>query len=437
MEAFGRMLEAMVVTLREGVEVALVVGMLLAYLRKTERGALTRYVLWGLGAAVLASLLGAALFQRYGVDPENETLEGALMFLAAGLVGSLALWMWRTGRSLRGRLEQRLEAAVGPVGGATGGGRAALGVFAVSFLLVLREGVETVLFLAALTGTIGANPLYNALGGGLGLLLAALFGYLLVQGSVRVNLQRFFGLTGLVLALLVAKLVAGGLHEFFEVGLIPSSPFWLAVVGLFTREATSLLILILLIALPALYVATEGWRMPAPAPAPRAQMAERRKELAALQRSRRWMLTTGAGGLLLSLLLGAFLVRRAAARGYDPPPVPVTPVGGMVRLPVPDDRKLHKHVVDVEGIPVRFFLLRREDGSLASAFDVCYICPPRGYVQDGDQLICKNCDAPINEATVGMTGGCNPIPLPVTVDAGQVTVAMAELAKGHNRFARR
>jgi high-affinity iron transporter len=434
MDIVGRMLEAMVVTLREGVEAALVVGVLLAYLRKTDRGALARYVLWGLGAAILASLLGAALFQRYGVDPENETLEGALMFLAAGLVGSLALWMWRTGRSLRGRLEQRLDAVVGSVGGATAGRRAALGVFAVSFLLVLREGVETVLFLAALTGTIGANPLYNALGGSLGLLLATLFGYLLVQGSVRVNLQRFFGLTGIVLAVLVAKLVAGGLHEFFEVGLLPSSPVWLAVVGLFTRETTSLLILILLIALPALYVAAEGWRLAAPPPAPRAQVAERRKALAAFQRSRRWMLTTGAGGLLLSLLLGVILVRRAAARGYDPAPVPVAPVDGLVRVPVPEDRKLHKHVVDVDRIPVRFFLLRREDGSLASAFDVCYICPPRGYVQDGDQLICKNCDAPINEATVGLTGGCNPVPLPATVDAGQVTVAMAELAKGRARF---
>lgn len=267
MEILGKMLEAMVVTLREGIEAALVVGILLAYLRKTGREALSRSVLFGLGAAVAASILGAVLIQRYGLDPENEALEGSVMFAAAALVGSLVVWMWRTGRSIRPRLEERLEALAGQAGTPIMGSRAALGVFAFAFLMVLREGVETVLFLAALSGTIGGSPLYNALGGGLGLLLAILFGYLLTQGSVRVNLRRFFGITGIVLLILVAKLIASGLHEFFEVGLLPSSPFWLSVVGFFTRETTSLLVLILLIALPGCCLAWDGWRMALPPPA--------------------------------------------------------------------------------------------------------------------------------------------------------------------------
>src|SRR5574341_179067 len=244
MDILTKVLEATVVTLREGIEAALVVGIFLASLRKSGRAVLSRYVLWGLGVAVLASLGGAVLIQRYGLDPENEVLEGTVMFLAAGLVGSLVVWMWRTGRSVRQRLEERLDTLVGPAEAGTVGSRAALGVFAFAFLVVLREGVETVLFLAALSGTIGGSPLYNALGGGLGLLLAILFGFLLVQGSVRINLHRFFGVTGVVLLILVGKLIAGGFHEFFEVGLIPSSPFWLEVVGLFTRETTSFLVLI-------------------------------------------------------------------------------------------------------------------------------------------------------------------------------------------------
>ncbi len=436
MDILSKMLEAMVVTLREGIEAALVVGILLAYLRKTGREALSRYVLLGLAAAILASLGGAVLIQRYGLDPENETLEGTVMFVAAGLVGSLVVWMWRTGRSVRHRLEERLDTLVGPTGMPTGGSRAALGVFAFAFLMVLREGVETVLFLAALSGTIGSNPLYNALGGGLGLVLAVLFGYLLVQGSVRINLHRFFAVTGVVLLILVGKLVAGGFHEFSEVGLLPSSPFWMEVVGLFTREATSLLVLILLIALPGLCLAWDGWRMAPPAQAAEATAAERRKGLAVFRRARRWTLAAGTGAITISLVLGSFLAVQAN-RGYDPAPVKIVPVDGAIRLAFPEDEKIHKHVVEVEGVPVRFFHLKRKDGSVAAAFDVCYICPAKGYLQDGEQLICKNCDAPINEATVGMTGGCNPIPLATEIKGTQVTVSLAELAKGRDRFAKR
>jgi uncharacterized membrane protein len=251
---------------------------------------------------------------------------------------------------------------------------------------------------------------------------------------VRINLHRFFGITGVVLLVLVGKLIAGGFHEFFEVGLLPSSPFWLEVVGLFTRETTSLLVLILLIALPGLCLAWDGWRMLPPTPAPETSAAERRKHLAGFRRARRWTLAAGTGALSISLVLGSFLIVQAS-RGYDPAPVRVVPENDVIRLAFPEDGKIHKHVVNVEGVPVRFFLLKRKDGSVASAFDVCYICPAKGYFQDGEQLICKNCDAPINEATVGMTGGCNPIPLSVDTGGDQATVAMAELAKGRDRFA--
>jgi uncharacterized membrane protein len=358
------------------------------------------------------------------------------MFLAAGLVGSLVVWMWRTGRGVRRRLEERLEAMAGHGESMTTGSQAALGVFVFAFLMVLREGVETVLFLAAMSETIGANPLYNALGGGLGLLLAIVFGVLLVQGSMCIDLHRFFSITGVVLLILVGKLIAGGFHEFFEVGLLPSSPFWLGLIGLFTRESTSLLILILLIALPGLSLAWDGWRMAPPARTPEAAGPERRKHLAEFHRARRWTFAAGAGALVISLVLGSFFAAQAT-RGYDPTPVMVSPENGVVRLAIPEDDKIHKYVVEVDGTPVRFFLLKRGDGSVTSAFDVCFICPAKGYLQNGEHVICKNCDAPINVASIGMTGGCNPIPLGVETNGNEVTVALAELARGRDRFANR
>ena len=264
MDSFSRIFESAVVTLREGVEAALVVGVLLAYLRRSGRRAYARYVLLGLGAAVLVSLAGALIIQRYGLDPDNPAVEGSLMFVAAALVASLIVWMWRIGRSVRRRLEHRLDALVGQATATTVEYRAALGIFGFAFFMVLREGVETVLFLAALSGTTVGNPLYNAVGGGLGLLMAVLFGVLLVRGSLHINLRRFFGVTGIVLLILVAKLIAGGLHEFLEVGILPTSPWLEEFVEIFAHKTVSLLILSLLIALPALCVLWDWWKRTSP-----------------------------------------------------------------------------------------------------------------------------------------------------------------------------
>lgn len=258
-------LESFVVVLREGIEAALVIGLLLAYLNRTGRRAYGRYVLLGLGAAALASLTLAAAIQRYGLDAENPAMEGSLMFVAAALVASLVVWMWRTGRTIRRRLEQRLDIVMATADALSTHVRAALGVFAFAFLMVLREGVETVLFLTALSATPGGGALTTLGGSGLGLILATLFGVLLVRRSVRINLRRFFGVTGLVLLVLVAKLAAGGLHEFFEAGLLPAAPFWERAVETIASKAASFAVLTLLIVAPLGSLAWEWWKAAPPA----------------------------------------------------------------------------------------------------------------------------------------------------------------------------
>lgn len=257
-------LESFVVALREGIEVALVIGMLLAYLNRTGRTTYGRFVLFGLGAAVFASLGMAAAVRQYGLDAENPVVEGSLMFVAAALVTSLVVWMWRTRRSIRHRMEQRLDILMGNAETAALDSRSALGVFAFAFVMVLREGVETVLFLAALSGTPGGSGLTTLCGSGLGLILAALFGFLLVRGSVRIDLRRFFGVTGLVLLVLVAKLVAGGLHEFFEAGVLAGGPFWEELVEVIASKAASSIVLALLIVVPLGSLAWEWWQAAPP-----------------------------------------------------------------------------------------------------------------------------------------------------------------------------
>lgn len=427
MEVLSKALEAMVVTLREGVEAALVVGIVLAYLRKTGKGHLSSRVFRGLWAAVLVSLLGAAAIQWFGLDPENEVLEGAVMWVAAGLVGSLLVWMWRTGRTLKQRMETRLSAVTS---GGTG-----FGLFLFTFFMVLREGVETVLFLFALSVAVGANAMYNVVGGSLGLLLAALFGVLLVKGSVRIDLKRFFAATGLVLALLVVKLFANGLHEFFEAGLLPSTPALLGVVGFLTQESASVFILAALIALPALTMLWEAWRR-APEPSGPLTPPERRKWKSEVRRGRRWTTAAAAVALAISVFLGLSLAV-SASRGYDPAPTRL-PFRDVIRIPLKEIGRdpMRKYTVAVDGVDVRFFVVRDKEGKLAIALDACLICPLKGYSLKGGQVVCNNCGAPIAFETIGIAGGCNPIPLKAVVEKDEIVVRGGDLAEGRARFAR-
>lgn len=433
MDVLVRMLEATVVTLREGIEAALVLAIVLAYLRRTGRVGLSRYVYWALGAALVASLVGAVAVQRFGLDPESELWEGSLMLVAAALVGSLVMWMWRAGRRIRQQTEVRLEALLH--GGKSQSGTG-IGLFTFTFLMVFREGIEAVLFLAALSGAIGANPLYNALGGGLGLLLAGVFGLLLVQGSLRIDVRRFLDVTGLVLLLLVAKLIANGLHEFFEVGFLPSTRTLLAVVGFLTRETTSMLILVLLIGLPAGIMLQEALKKTAINPLPGETVAEGRKRRAELRASRLWTGTAGAAGLVLSLLLVVSAV--AAVRGFDPAPTALPVSGPLLRIPLAElrDHPMRKYTVSLGGVTIRFFVVRGEGGQVAIAFDTCGICPPKGYILVGEHVVCRNCGAPITFDTIGVPGGCNPVPLKAVVEAGEIVIRAEDLVEGKAHFAR-
>ncbi len=430
------MLEAAVIGVREGLEAALVVGILLAYLRRIGNPRLSRYVFWGLLAAIGASILAAAGFVRFGLDPENEVLEGVLFLVAAGFVATMVVWMWRTGRSMRTTLESQVAQIVGRTGSVEmPARRAGIGLASFTFVMVFREGIETVLFLGALSMAIRGNPLNNAIGGTLGILLAAGFGALLFKGTLRINLHRFFRLTGAILLALVLKLFANGLHEFAEVGMLRLSERMLAVIGLLTRESTTLVILIAFLVVPATVMVTETWRAwpkgldgePAPA---------RRKRIAAARSARDWAGATAGLALGISLALAVSL-GASAARGREPPLVEVPAQAGHIHVPLAGivRGRMYKYTYTQDGTTVRFFVIRRPDDSLAVALDACGICPPKGYFLDGDVVICRNCDAPINLDTIGQGGGCNPVPLRFQTDGSAVRIEVADLlADGLQRF---
>lgn len=422
-------MEALIITLREGIEAALVVGIVLAYLKKTGKEGLNRFVYVGLGLAALASLAVAALFQILGIDPENEYMEGAMLGVGGIFVASMVVWMWKTAASIKAHMESRLDTVLG--GRTQGTGRAAFGLLLFTFFMVFREGVETVIFLAVTT--LGELNLIGLVGGMVGIGLAVLFGFLFVRGSLRINLSRFFAVTSIVLLILAAKLIAGSVHEFAEVQLIPMSKEIMALLGYFVRDESSAIILMALLVIPIIMILmSAGERKEVLAPA--ASGAERRKAMAAAVQGRLWRGALAVSTLVVLVAMTSAVF--AGAKFYDPTPVAVTASADEVRIPLStlEEGRLHKFLHSVQGVDVRFLVFKDKDSAIATAFDACQICGAVGYMQEGRNAICKNCNAPIPMETIAQGGGCNPLPLEAKIQDQNLVVAVAQLKQEMARF---
>jgi high-affinity iron transporter len=207
------MLQAFVITLREGLEAFLIVAISLAYLRKTGRQVLIPAIHWGIGASILLSIGAGVLLAK----ARNQALwEGILGIAAAFLVASLTVHMWRAGRHMKKDIEGKLEASSERVGAA-----AFWGVFSFTLLMITREGMETAMLMNALLFQVKA---LSIVGGALaGTVLAAFVAYLWSRYGHRVNLARFFQVTAIFLLVFVVQLIIYGFHELAEANVLPNS----------------------------------------------------------------------------------------------------------------------------------------------------------------------------------------------------------------------
>jgi high-affinity iron transporter len=218
------MLPTYLLSLREGLEAALIIGIVLGALAKIRRTDLSPAVWLGALSAVGVSVLTAVLLTTFGMSLEEEAeqiFEGITMLIAAGILTWMIFWMSKQARFLK----SELEAGVNKAAAHTETGKRAM--FWLAFVAVVREGVELALFITAAffagdQSQVTTNIIQTLAGTILGLGTAALLGWTLFATTVRLDLRRFFQVTGFLLILFAAGLVAHGVHEFNEVGWIPS-----------------------------------------------------------------------------------------------------------------------------------------------------------------------------------------------------------------------
>src|ERR1700739_786824 len=296
------MLQAFIITLREGVEAALIVGITLAYLAKIGRNDLRKAVYAALGAAFLGSIGVAIVISRTHLN--EDVFEGWVMLVAAFFVVTMVIFMMKTGRTLKGQIEGKV--------GLLARNDAWFGLFIFIFLMVLREGAETVLMLAGVS--LNSTELLSFMGTLLGVIGAIAFGVMFVKGSVRINLQKFFRVTTAILFLVAAQLLISGLHELSESGVIASSQREMAIIGPIVSNEWFFVVTIF--ALAALMVLFDAKRR---APVPEAaSAAERRKAAWTARRERLWMASVYTFSFIFIVMVTAEFIYSKSVSALSP-----------------------------------------------------------------------------------------------------------------------
>ena len=420
------MLSAFLIALREGVEAALVVGIVLLYLNRTGRAMLARWVWGGVFAAVASSLAVAIALERWQVSEDG--FEGLLLLIASVFVVTMIIWMNRVARHLKSEIERRVERHALKSELSAG-----IGLATFVYLMVVREGAELALILRAVE--LSSEGVAVWIGTLLGLGVAVAVGLFFFEGTLKISLGKFFSATSTILVIVAVQLALTGIHELSEAMWLPSSRIEMAYVGPVVRNEFFFFTVILgaaaLIGLRE-WIAARGKSsedLPSDAADRRRLEWERRKQ-------RRWALASAFTCTAVILILAAeFAYTRVTATTEARS---IEAVNGAVRIPMSEisDANLHLYSVDASGTSVRFMVIRKPNGSWGTALDACLICGTAGYRQEGSNVICRNCASAIYVPTIGEAGGCNPVGVPSHAENGALVIDVSTLAEARNRVSK-
>jgi high-affinity iron transporter len=418
------LLSSFLIALREGVEAALVVGIVLVYLNRTGRANLARWVWGGVVAAVASSLAVAIALDRWRISEDG--FEGVLLLVAAVFVVTMIVWMNRVARHLKKQIEQRVEIYAGKSEFSAG-----IGLATFVYLMVVREGAELALILRAVE--LSSEGLAVWIGTTLGLGVAIAVGWFFFQGTLKIPLGKFFSATSTILILVAVQLGLTGIHELSEAMWLPSSRIEMAWVGPIVRNEVFFFAVILGAA--ALLVLRELMAARSGAAANVSDAAERRRLEWERRKQRRWAFASAFTCTAVILILAAeFAYTRVTAATIEAQPIQAE--SGEVRVPLSEvtDSNLHVFSVDASGTSLRFIVIRKPNGSWGTALDACMICGTAGYRQDGSNVICRNCGSAIYIPTIGQAGGCNPIGVPSRAENGSLVIDVSALTEARSKI---
>jgi high-affinity iron transporter len=413
------LLAAFLIALREGVEAALVVGIILVYLARTGRSHLARFAWYGVAVATALSLGIALALQHWRISEDG--FEGLMLLLAAFFVVTMIVWMNRVARHLKKNIEQKVESYAVRAGRAAG-----LGIFLFVFLVVVREGVELALILRAVE--MSTEGLQTWIGTILGIAAAVAVGLFFFKGTLRVPLHRFFAVTSAILMLVAFQLALTGLHELSEARWLPSSKQEMALIGPIVRNE---LFFFVFVFGAAILLILREWQSAAHEKSAKEALGEAERRLLESQnrRARRWMMASTVACLTVILVLTAdFIYTRA--NSAPPASRPIAAVGNEVRVPLSEiqDSNMHLFTVNVAGQSLRFMVIQKPNG-YGTALDACRICGAEGYRQDGQNVVCRHCGSAIYVPSIGEEGGCNPVGVPAHVEGGELVMDVSSLTQ--------
>ena len=335
------MLPAFLIALREGVEAALVVGIILVYLSRTGRSHLARFAWFGLAAASALSLAVAIGLQHWRISEDG--FEGLMYLLAAFFVVTMIVWMNRVARHLKKEIEQKVELYA-----SRGGSAAGWGIFLFVFLMVLREGVELALILRAVE--MSTEGLQTWIGTLAGIAAAIAVGVFFFKGTLRVPLHRFFAVTTVILMIVAFQLALTGLHELSEARWLPSGKQEMALIGPIVRNEVFFFVVIFGAA--TLLILRE-WQSASRAEAAQDGVndAERRLRESQNRRAKSWMMAASVACLAVILVLSADF---AYTRANSAPPAAQalsrrSETKCACRLSEVQDSNMHLYTVEIGG----------------------------------------------------------------------------------------
>ncbi len=413
------MLSALLIALREGVEAALVVGIILVYLSRTGRSHLGRFVWYGVATAAALSLAVVVALERWRISQDG--FEGLMLLVASVFVVTMIVWMNRVARHLKKQIEDKVESYAERAGKAAG-----WGIFLFVLLMVLREGAELALILRAVE--MSSEGLQTWIGTIAGIAAAVAVGLFFFKGTLRVPLHRFFAVTSVILMLVAFQLALTGVHELSEARWLPSSKAEMALLGPIVRN--DLFFFVFIFGAAVLLILRE-WQAASHAKIAKETLndAERRLLESQNRRQRRWMIAAATASLAVILALTADFIY-ARANSAPPSARPIEAAGNVVRVPVSEvqDGNMHLFTVNAGGQSLRFLIIQKPNG-WGTALDACRICGAEGYRQDGQNVICRHCASAIYIPSIGDQGGCNPIGVPSHVDGGDLVMDISALAQ--------